>query len=279
MSDLKLHPARPILLGVIVIVAGPAVLAAMWLRGDWPPGILTWPDFRAGSWGDVVALPLVVTGLAWLGPRARGVAPSTGAGVVGGLVGGAAGATVQWSWWADPDDPVTWTLTRPHHFSVPGAWHGVFFVVVSLVLGTLLAELVVWQRQPVVRARSSLRLSDDRRGLLLLGGGSTAFTGMLALDNAAMAHSLSTWSSSVALGGCTLALLAGVFIAWGRDALPRLPAFLGGVLWGAGMALASTTWPPGPLGWCVLVLGPVLLIATTRVPVFGPGAHDKPASR
>jgi hypothetical protein len=228
---------RAVLAGTGVLGSGFGVLSGFWASGQWSAPRPGHPDYRSGTVGDAVLLPLLVGGLAGAATRLRldtGL-PATGWACAGGLLGAAAGASVQWSWWADPAPRVNWTLPAAHDFSAPGWYHAVFLTATSGLIGALL--LVVLRRSSRLRAVEPqlLRRRCASRVVAVVSGSALAFLALVALDSAPSASTSSSRSTLLAL------LLTGL------SALPVLLAVLGPVTVAAGARLAQGALGAGAL--------------------------------
>jgi hypothetical protein len=180
------HRPSPItsalVVGAGVALAGPGVLGAMWKFGDWDRSIPGFPDFRAGSLGDMVFLPLTAGALAGAVqalPRGEGDSLWLVTGAIGGAV---AGGAIQAAWLADPAPQPQWSFVRPHRFSAAGAWHAVFFTTCSSALAGM--WLLAARRLGRQREHGSAGLHRSLTGLpaLLVALGLEGFMTLVLLD-------------------------------------------------------------------------------------------------
>ncbi len=239
----------------LVSLVGPTVLALIWLNGDWPPHMKTWPDFRAGSWGDAVSIPMIVWSLCWLGPRPSDHKLKRTA-WLGASVGSVIGLGVQIAWLLDPHSNGTWTMAAPHQFSLAGLVHAIHFIVVSALLGALSLETLHWKLKSRGLASSTFNI-DEAMGIFLVVFGGSTFAGMLALDNASMDASMSTRSTTVALVGSAVLIILSLAIGWGRAVLSNSLPLLAALVAASVIIGVSRLWPPSPAALVVLVLTPI----------------------
>lgn len=229
-----------------VLLSGSGVLVPMWLMLPWPADQHTWPDFRSGSFGDAVLLPTLTFALVRLAIAHRAPAERYTAGILGGLLGAGAGAVVQWFWWSDPQESISWAFIAPHEFSIAGWWHAGFFVAVGGLLGGLAFEAAAHTAR-LSRVHPEKVADTLRHNTFLVAFSITAFAGALALDALPTGATLASQSSLIAMGVTLLAsaLLLGYPIRRYKKVVS--PRALLGLLTGAILTALMRDWPPSVL--------------------------------
>lgn len=229
-----------------VLLSGSGVLVPMWLMLPWPEHQHTWPDFRSGSFGDAVLLPILTFALVRLASAHRMPAERYTAGILGGLVGAGAGAVVQWIWWSDPQESISWAFIAPHQFSIAGWWHAGFFVAVGGLLGGLAFEAAAHTAR-LSRVHPEQVADILRHNTFLVAFSTTAFAGALALDALPTGATLASQSSLIAMGVALLAstLLLGYPIRRYKKVVS--PRAILGLLTGASLTALMRDWPTSAL--------------------------------
>ena len=241
-----------------VALGGAGVLVGMWLLLAWPPYQHTWPDFRSGSFGDLILLPLLTACLIMLGRQVEPVSSSRVPAVLASVIGGIVGALVQYQWWSDPQPPNSWSMAAPQVFSPAGAWHALFFTVMAGLLGGLWIDmLVVWRNLRRERPQRLTRLltTGPVTGLMFTF---VAFSGLVTLDSAQSADTSSSAATLVALAGVVVTAAAGFL--WAAGAILRSAALqlTIGVASAGLITFLFRVWPPTIATW--LVTACILLI-------------------
>lgn len=229
-----------------VLLIGAGVLVPMWLMLPWPEHQHAWPDFRSGSFGDAVLLPTLTFALVRLAIAHRTPAERYTAGIPGSLLGAGAGAAVQWIWWSDPQESISWAFIAPHQFSLAGWWHAGFFVAVGGLLAGLAFEAAAHTTR-LSRIHPEQVADTLRHNTFLVAFSMTAFAGALVLDALPTGATLASRSSLIAMGVALLAstLLLGYPIRRYRKVVS--PRALLGLLTGASLTALMRDWPPSPL--------------------------------
>jgi hypothetical protein len=226
----------------VVAAAGFGALCVFWLLGDWRedvPGLL---DYRSATVGDGLLLPTitvilyaVVRSPSLIRP-AREAASGTGA----ALVGVAAGALTQALWLADDSPVKNWSFPRAHNFNVAGWYHAVFLTAVS----GLMCGLAVMAAR---RVRATRRVQPaNTEGLAaspwvgLLFGAGIAMTGLIAIDNERAGHTAAGVATTAALSASTVAGLALLLWAFGRQLRLARRWLAAGLISAAALCLALT---------------------------------------
>lgn len=140
------------LAGLTVLALGFIPLAIFWSRTalDYQ-GLLGFWDFISGTVGDAVLLPAMVGAAVYLAAASPPL--SRHIGIAATMSGVLAGAAVQVSWLASTEVPRQWGIPERWHFSLPGWWHAVFFVIVSGALAHMWARIVL--SRPTERSESA----------------------------------------------------------------------------------------------------------------------------
>lgn len=182
-----LTPRVPALVGAVLVFCfgfgAMNLLAASGMGATNLPGLY---QYRSASVGDGVLLPILAYALIraarWQSPwsvaQRRWIVSVT---VLGALLGA---ATQAW-WLISPETPLNWTLPAVHRFNVAGWYHAGFLVTASGCFAG--AAIALWLR---VRQESQTTPALPLRRLRATGAAgvlapSTAFVGLLVLDNAA----------------------------------------------------------------------------------------------
>lgn len=99
-------------LPLAIVVAGPVVLALLWVCMAWPPDVDGFPAFRSGTVGDAVLLPVIASTLSSISARCP-VTPNEHKWMLAlAAFGAVAGLVVQWTWWSDPNPPPQWGIVE-----------------------------------------------------------------------------------------------------------------------------------------------------------------------
>lgn len=235
--------------GAAVALAGAGGLIILWQVLPWPDDQLTWPDYRSGSFGDAVLLPTMTATLIQLNQRAQPPIGATRASRhrvgLAALAGGIGGLAVQLLWLADPAPSRSWTFTQPHHFSIAGTWHAVFFTAMAALIAALWTSLLLrWTR--LRRTPQHLLAAADSEALTWFTASAFGFSVLVLLDSMQAPAALASTASIVGVGAAAASVIALGF--WPlRSVLRSLtPRLLPGLLAAAALITASTTWPPTP---------------------------------
>lgn len=241
------RPWLPWVGGALVALTGAGALVIMWVALPWSPSQLTWPDYRAGSVGDALLLPILTGTLIRLNQRAHtlGARPRPLSTAIASCLGGIAGAAVQWLWLADPQPSASWTFIAPHRFSIVGVWHALFFTAMSALIAGLWTQLALrWaQFEP---ASLTLSAATNAISLALLLASAFGFAGLVVLDSVHTPLTLSSLSSVIAIGCAAIAVVAIAFWPLRRQFFTLAHRVLQGMLIAAAVVAACTTWPPKP---------------------------------
>jgi hypothetical protein len=240
---------RGLLAGLATALGGFGVLQVMWWVGDWPAGLPGHPDSRAGTVGDGVVLPVLVGVLAGSADALarRESLPSRGEcriAIPVALGVGAAGAAVQYAWWADTRALPHWGVPEPRHFSVPGWWHAVFFVVASAWLAGVYTVAMLRLRRAARRLDNVFASPVAGRALAAGSWAAASFLVLVVLD-AERSHDRASTVVTVSAAACA-AGLAGAALFWAagryRGELRR-PVGTGFAM-AALLAAVCRRWPP-----------------------------------
>lgn len=206
----------------LIALLGFGAQTALWLTGGWHAGRHGFPDYRSGTIGDAILVPVMV-GILIAALRNESLAPATRerrVALAAGLVGMLAGAGVQLSWLLDSNPVPNWTLPKPHHFTLPGWYHACFLTVTSGAMAAL-----------AITATRRLRVAkpETRRGALagpwlgvLLGAG-IAFVALVALDSSDSSRTTAGLGTIIAASAATAAGVAacGSAMRWDPKHLSR----------------------------------------------------------
>ena len=201
----------------LVLASGGGAMWLIWILFAWPVDVKGFPDFKSGTVGDLVLLPLLTGCLVWLLREPPTVRRRRLWWMLAATVGVIAGAWVQYSWWADPGPVTQWGLSAPKDFSLAGWWHAIFFVLMSgLLAGLWVALLRRWHAQRG-SVSGPLRASLDSWAWAGIVFTVVGFAGMVAMDSAPTISTFASISTLLTLAGATLFTVLSLAIAVGRN--------------------------------------------------------------
>jgi hypothetical protein len=201
------------LAGLVVLVVGFGVMAALSATGRWDVGRSMW-HYRAATWGDIVLVPGICAVLA------AGLCDSHISrqrseriwAILGAAVFGLSGALVQASWLASDQPILNWTLPEPHHFSFPGWYHAVYLVLLSSAIGAAGLVLARRVRSAPAAVRDYVASSPATATLV---GFSISFGLVLYLDSVDSLDTSAGQGSALGALGAALAAFALLLVVVG----------------------------------------------------------------
>jgi hypothetical protein len=230
----------------VTFISGFGSLALLWIVQQ-KPLIASHGGYRTAIVGDAVLLPLIV------GILTRCVLSSPFRRrdhflmVAGGVIGGVAGFLVQYGILADPSPARQWLLSSPHHFSLPGWWHAVFFVMTSVFIAALwLLTLARLHRNQHFLLEHKPR--EQQRATAWLAFAVGGFLGLNVVDAGSNVEHSSTQVVLLAVSVVAAAVVGLLFAAAPKWTFSERNAILGGVAMSALLAVASRKWPPSAAG-------------------------------
>lgn len=222
----RVPPDRPIrvrlevagLAASVTLTAGFLSLWAIWqtTRSRYD-GLLGFPDFASGTYGDAVLLPCIIGCLAFLASGIR--LPSRIALVAIGFTGLLVGCAVQVAWLSDDSEPRQWGIPERWEFSLPGWWHAIFFCLACSVVAAGTAAVILGKQRRKTGA--------DQFAVLLLGAAAVAFGLLVIADSTRGEITFSnriTALSTVAATVCALVPVVFAVIERTRDRISNLGA-------------------------------------------------------
>ena len=230
----------------VTFISGFGSLAFLWVEQG-KPLIASGGGYRAATLGDAVLLPLVVGILAHCvlsSPFRRLDLISV---VAGGTIGGIAGFLVQSAILADPNPAAQWLLSSPHHFSLPGWWHAVFFVTMSAFIAALwLLTLARLHRNQYLLLDHKLK--EQRRATAWLAFAAGGFLGLNIGDSRSNVGRSSTQVVLLSVALITIVVVGSLLLAAPRWTVSYSNAILVGVVMSALLAVTCRRWPPSAFG-------------------------------
>lgn len=247
---LELGSVRGALAGALsVLVAGFGALNVLYIAGlgdNNLPGLYT---FRAATVGDGILLPALAYALIRAsGPQTDRTRRDRWLIGAAGATGVVAGALTQWSWLADPNPRLNWTLPAAHTFNTAGWYHAAFLTVASGFFAGAAVSVYLSLRRSTRRVPAT---SVDRvRTIGAIGvlAPAPAFFFLLLQDNGAF----NGWSGRLAVAGMAAVMVVVVGTAVGRQAMHwGVIAVVTALMPAAGLCLL---FPPNAIVTLVAVL-------------------------
>jgi hypothetical protein len=210
-----------------------------WWLGEWRRDVPGHWDYRTGTIGDGVLLPLAAGLLVAAGdrlPRAPGESAVTaGAGTIGAGVG----ATVQLLWLRNPDSRLSWTMPAPHTLNAPGIYHAALLTAGGGFFSAITVR-AAW-RARACRATHPLQVEAMLRdpAAAVLVACIVGFAGLVVLDFPPTAGTLSKTAAAGAVTAGT-ALSIGLLVwSFGRGVARGWRCLSTGFLGGGAIFLIS----------------------------------------
>ena len=176
---------RPVSLAAAagVLVAGFLVLNVLYVTVSYPDGLPGLYSYRSATVGDAILLPLLTyTGVRYSSLHLPWARKDVRILVGSALVGAAAGAATQISWYTSNSTRLNWTIPSLHSFNVAGWYHAAFLTLMTAFLTTLAVALVLRVRFAAIVGNGRRLIPRPR--LTFLISPAFAFFGILSLDNA-----------------------------------------------------------------------------------------------
>lgn len=230
----------------VTFIAGFGSLALLWVEQG-RPLVASGGGYRAATLGDAVLLPLVagILTLCVLSLPSRQLDRFLV--IAGGAIGGVAGLFVQFGVLADPHPVRQWLLSSPHHFSLAGWWHAVFFVTMSAFVSALwLLTLARLHRNQYLLLER--RVEEQRRATAWLAFSAGGFLWLNILDSAPNVERSSTRVVLLSVAVVTAAVVGPLLLAAPKWTVSERNAILSGVLMSVLLAVACRKWPPPASG-------------------------------
>ena len=212
---MRLRAGRAVGAAAIVLLCGFVTMAVFNQLTAARTGLPDLYTFLSATWGDGVALPLMVGSLVLALSGLESGAGERLASFVGGAVGGLVGLYTQLSWLTDGHPRLNWTLPRVHHLDAAGVYHGVFLVAMSALTATLWVRLAT----RLVRARMISVGVGVAAGTALVAGVGFAF--LLLADTLPGRRTAADTSTIMAIGlALVLLIVAAVAVSLRRRPRP-----------------------------------------------------------